>query len=110
MGYRLEVSEVKPRHTICGGKLYGYSAGQSEGDGIEKLKSYQWLKEYGAINGNEFWCYGCSIDVVLSAENFREFFDLYCKDFKRINGHELTLSPVAIKSYENEEDKLIQWY
>lgn len=110
MGYRLEVSEVKPRPTICGGKLYGYAAGQSEGDGIEKLKSYQWLKEYGAINGNEFWTYGCSIDVVLSAEDFREFFDLYRKDFEQINGHELILDSDAMKSYENEEDKLIQWY
>ena len=35
MGYRLEVAEVEPKYTICGGKLYGYYGLVQAGDGIE---------------------------------------------------------------------------
>ena len=109
MGYRLEVAEVEPKYTICGGKLYGYLAGCTEDDGLCELKSYQWLKEQGIVNGDEYWTYGCSIDRVLDAESFREFYDLYREDYKNVKGVELDLEGEDLDSYNNDKDKLITW-
>lgn len=109
MGYRLEVAEVEPEFKICGGKLYGYYGMVMKGDGIEELKSWNWLKTHGIIDGSEFWDYGCSIDVVVSADDFREFWALYAEDYEAITGRRLELDDVAKACLENDKDKLLTW-
>lgn len=109
MGYRLEVAEVEPEYKICGGKLYGYYGLVQAGDGIEELESWKWLKEYDIIDGDEVWSYGCSIDVVVSADDFRQFWALYVDDFEKITGKHIELDDRAQVSLENDKDKLITW-
>jgi hypothetical protein len=110
MGYRLEVAEVEPKYTICGGKLYGYYGLSEAGSGIEELESWKWLKEQGIITGDELWTYGCSIDVVLSADDFRQFFALYRKDYEKITGEPLDYGPEELASIANDKDKLLSWF
>lgn len=103
MGYRFEAIEIIPRSTINGGKLYGYY------DKIEELKSYQWLQRQGIVDGTEAWFYGCSIDKVISAIEFREFFDLYLDDFEKIKGYKLELTEEEYRAYKNNNDKVLTW-
>lgn len=104
MGYRLEVSEEKP--TICGGKLYGYI----EDKDLKKLKSYKWLKKEGYVEGGEEWDYGFNPKIVLSAEDFREFFDLYLEDYNKIYGCKVTIEGEELESYNNDEWKILEWF
>lgn len=104
MGYRLEVSEAK--HTICGGELYGYVDDKD----LKKLKSYKWLKKEGYVERGEDWDYGFNPQIILSAEAFREFFDLYLEDYNKIYGCKVTLDDSELDSYNNDEDKILEWY
>lgn len=104
MGYRLEVSEVKP--TICGGKLYGYV----EDEELKELKSYKWLEKNGYVKGGEDWDYGFNPKIELSPKEFKEFFDLYREDYKKTYGCEVTLDGEELESYNNNEWKMLEWY
>lgn len=107
MGYRLEISEVK--YKACGGKLFGYCD-------EEKLKSYKYLLDKGYLDGDEYFTYGFSGDIVLNSDEFKEFIELYnedCNKQNRLNGSEkdLIINDKKIKELlESEEDKLIQWW
>lgn len=104
MGYRLEISEIK--HTICGGKLYGYV----EDKDLKKLKSYKWLKKNGYIEGGEDWDYGFNPQIVLSAGEFREFYGLYINDYAKIYGCKVLIDGPELDSYNDDEDKILEWY
>lgn len=117
MGYRPAI--------ICGnesyefGKFYGY-IGKTE-----ELKSIKWLKENNKIDDATtlFWagfCFGPQISF--SAEEFREFIDLYEQDinnydFSNINNFITYPKPYKLSDswdkfkeiYNNDKPKIIEW-
>lgn len=105
MGYRLDVSEIKQRYTIAGGKLYGYMPKRK----LRKLKSYQWLKENGHITGKETWDYGHENICILNGDEFRDFWTWYAIDWKDTYGEYIQMTRKELESYNNDKDKVISW-
>jgi hypothetical protein len=103
MGYRLEISEIQ--YKASGGKLFGYVD-------KEKLLSHKWLLDKGFIDGDEYWNYGCNPQIVLTAEEFREFFKLYGEDLK--NFYKYDINEIIDKDLEDllksKNDKLLEWW
>ena len=117
MGYRLTI-KCKDAGELCVGKFYGYVDGKN-------LKSMDYLcKKYGDLEPGWFNC--GIIRISLTAEEFREFIDLYQKDIEHhnfegswIKGWE-ELKPIEFsriysrdgifdKIYNSDQDKLLAW-
>ena len=103
MGYRLEISEIK--YKACGGKLYGYTD-------EKQLKSYTYLVKKGYLDGDECFGYGFYGNIPLSAEEFKEFIELYNEDCNEISKtKDIVINSKDIKELlENDNDKLLQWW
>ena len=104
MGYRLEISEIK--YKASGGKLFGYVD-------KEELLSHKWLLENGFIEGDEYWNYGCNPQIVLNAEEFREFFNLYAEDLRNLYKYdinEILLDKNLEELLKSKNDKLLEWW
>lgn len=74
MGYRLSISKVN--EVYYGTKLFGYV------DDENKLKSFNYLKDNGYIDGDEVWDYNCANAIVMKKTFFEEFRKLYAQDLK----------------------------
>lgn len=103
MGYRLEISEIK--YKACGGKLFGYCD-------ETRLKSYKYLLDKGYLDGDEYFSYGFYGNIPLSAEEFKEFIELYNEDCNEISKtKDIVINSKDIKELlENDNDKLLQWW
>lgn len=104
MGYRLEISEIK--HKACGGKLYGYTDETN-------FKSRQYLidKNYLEVDESEYWSYGFNPQIILTAQEFREFINLYNEDWNNSGKNkDCILNDEKIKELmENDNNKLLEW-
>lgn len=94
MGYRLGVSTIKGAY--YGTKLYGYLE-REDAEAHEHLKSYQFLKRKGFIEGDEVFSYAFSGDFRLRPSEAREFLRLYAEDM------------TAYAPFWPEEDKPFDW-
>lgn len=105
MGYRLEISKIK--YNTSGGKLYGYTE-------TDNLKSFKYLYDKRYIDKNEFWSYGFNPQIVLNANEFKEFIKLYICDLKEYyNYGEEEKSEIIenlIKLSKTKDDKLLEWW
>lgn len=107
MGYRLSVSELKNEY--YGTKHYGYCVKEEQ-----ELASYKYLKSIGKVDGDEIFDYCCENPIVLDAEQFRTFIDLYNKEY--MSGiswqypHNILEEEEIKKLCESSYDKLIRWY
>lgn len=109
MGYRIDIRDTKnPNLRFYGTKLYGYVHDES------KLLSCQYLISIGKINDDVFiWDYPFPHEITLTAEEFREFMQLYEKDFDGF-GKYGTLSEypdysVIQELMKTDSDKFIDW-
>lgn len=108
MGYRLEIQRIKPSE-YYGTKLYGYSVD------LEKLKSYQLLKQLGKVDGTEYWSYGFKGNIILNAKEFKQFIKLYDEDlfnnpiYRQMEKNEFINLPEIQKLLKSKEDKLLNW-
>ena len=115
MGYRPTIICENERHEF--GKFYGYI-------GItEELKSIKWLQENNKIDEPEIYCWsGFGPQISFSAEEFREFIDLYEQDinnydFSNINNYITYPKPYKLSDswnkfkeiYDNDKPKIIEW-
>lgn len=75
MGFRMDVIDAEhPELKYSETKLFGYFEGKG-------LRSYQYLLSKGKIEGDEIFDYGLDLEIELTAEEFREFIDLYNADY-----------------------------
>lgn len=112
MGYRLTVEQIQKEPQFYGTKLYGYV------DDVTKLKSFQWLAEHNKIDPEEdryCWdAYG-SMDIRLTAKEFREFIALYEEDLEPLTlanrWNRFNIDDVAIlkELRDSDNDKIISW-
>lgn len=109
MGYRPEFKDTN-NQGLCfyGTKLYGYVSDES------KLPSCQFLVLIGKVDPEEieWWGYGFTHEMVLTPEQFRNFMDLYEKDYYDFRGCSLSEYPdysIIQKLKESENDKHIEW-
>lgn len=109
MGYRLNIEEIDKSNYLCCGKLYGYCD-------ETQLKSYNWLKDRGFINGEEYFDYGFEGNYVLKGYELIDFLELYIEDLKEFYnyGHNCQIEFIQeIKKYigyikkGNENNKFI---
>lgn len=108
MGYRLEVDRVKTEYIGSGGKLYGYLSKER----LMELKSYQWLLDMDFITGtqHEYWGYGYHPEILLNAQNFRRFIELYEEDYYKINPeHPSNLLAKLKRESKTDDYKIITW-
>lgn len=108
MGYRLEISETE--YKACGGKLFGYCD-------EEELKSHKYLLDKGYLDGDEYFNYGFEGNIVLRADEFKEFIKLYNEDMNEQRAPYGCIEKDCIINSEDiqellksDKDKLIQWY
>lgn len=83
MGYRLSISKLD--EVFYGTKLYGYV------NNLEDLESYQFLKKYEYVDGDEAWCGSCENPMIMRVCVFKEFREWYAEDLKNYedNGEEV---------------------
>ena len=113
MGYRLEISK-KAYTGFSGGKLYGYI----EEEKLKKCKSFRWLVERGYLEEEDVdtFDYGAEHTTVLTAEEFKEFIELYKEDMKNCYQgspgwfYEQYYSKEFQELLESHEDKIIEWW
>lgn len=107
MGYRPEFKDLQnPDLLFYGTKLYGYVD-------ESKLQSYKYLLSIGKAEEDDLWDYPFEHEMILTAEQFRKFVDLYEKDFDRYgkfgplsNYHDYS---IIQKLKATESDKHIEW-
>lgn len=105
MGYRLEMSKVK--YSSCGGKLFGYTENDKE------LKSYQWLVKNGYIDEDEYFDYGNNPKILLGANEFKEFINLYNEDWNEVwrdNQNWVINNPEIQELLKWEDNVLLEWW
>lgn len=109
MGYRPEIKDLRnPDLCFYGTKLYGYVADESE------LPSYQYLIQIGKLtHEDDYWGYGFTHEMTLTAEEFRKFMELYEQDFDEFGGfgklseyHDYNIIQELL---ESGSDKHIEW-
>ena len=105
MGYRLDVYNESKTINYYGTKHYGYSFTTME-DGIE-YPSYRYLLKLKKITGEEYWDYGCSPKIILTAKQFEHFIKLYAKELEQ--GRLLLTEPKIIELLKSDERKIISW-
>jgi hypothetical protein len=78
MGYRPEITDCEDSE-LCfyGTKLFGYF-------NASKLESCQYLFSIGKVKDPNSWYYEHPNEMVLTAEQFKTFIELYEKDYNRI--------------------------
>lgn len=112
MGFRLEISKIK--YVTSGSKMYGYV----EDETLENLKSYQWLLKHGYIDGDEYWDYGCDVQIILRPDQFKEFITLYNEDFNEYKSgdcwayeKDYIINQKEVQELINGKDKiLLEWW
>lgn len=116
MGYRPTIICGNESHEF--GKFYGYVEERGE-----VLKSIEWLLEHNKINVLEIYCWsGFGPTIGFSAEEFREFIDLYEQDinnydYSKINYYINYPKPYKLSDswdkfkeiYDNDKPKIIEW-
>lgn len=97
MGYRLKI--YRADYACCGGKLFGYI---SEED-LPKCKSWVWLNKHGYLYEEDKYCWDYCIEhtTMLYGDDYREFMDLYIKDYKKFGYN----NPETIKELTDSIDK-----
>ena len=108
MGYRPEIKDLQnPDLRFYGTKLYGYVR-----DDLE-LPSRRYLISIGKVKDDDVWDYTFSHEMILTAEQFRKFMELYENDFdeygkfgKLSEYHDYNVIQELLKS---ESDKHIEW-
>ena len=115
MGYRPTITCGNESHEF--GKFYSYIKY------AEDIKSIEWLREHKMINDLliYFWN-GVGPSITFSAEEFREFIDLYEQDinnydFSKIDYYINYPKPYKLSDdwdkfkeiYDNNEPKIIEW-
>ena len=103
MGYRLEVSELK--YKMCCGKLFGYVD-------TYNLESYRWLVDNNYLSGDkleEYFDYGYEGNIVLSAEKFKEFIEIYIKDLKKHKMPDFIEDKDIEEIVKNDNYVILQW-
>lgn len=107
MGYRPEIQDLG-NYDLCfyGTKLYGYVK-------EAELPSYQYLISIGKVGKDDVWGYGFTHEMMLTADQFREFMARYEKDFDEISGfgplsdyHDYDIIQKMLKS---KSDKHLIW-
>lgn len=116
MGYRPTIICGNESHEF--GKFYGYVEERGK-----VLKSIEWLLEHNKINEAEIYCWsGLGPTIGFSAEEFREFIDLYEQDinnydYSKINYYINYPKPYRMAKlwdkfkeiYDNDKPKIIEW-
>lgn len=115
MGYRPTIICKDTNTEIELGKFYGYIK-------LDNLKSIEWLKNHKCFTDTDIdlfnlGCYGIAIEF--TADEFREFMDLYEKDINDYQDYDYISYPKPYKIsdhykeyediYNNEFDKIIEW-
>ena len=110
MGYRLCVEQIQKEPQFYGTKLYGYV------DDVTKLKSFQWLAEHNMINPEEdkyCWDSEASMDIRMTASEYREFITLYREDIEKAYGVHFTIlendNELFRELYNSDNEKIISW-
>ena len=111
MGYRLCVEQIQREPQFYGSKLYGYV------NDVTELKSFQWLAEHRKVDPEEdryCWDAYASMDIRLTAEEYREFITLYAEDMKTFYNRPWNKfykdDLVNLKAlYDSDNDKIISW-
>lgn len=116
MGYRPTIICGNESHEF--GKFYGYI---ENGDDIKSIK---WLIEHNKIyeSSGIYSLYDFGHSINFSAEEFREFIDLYEQDinnydFSKINNYITYPKPYKLSDdwvkfkeiYDNDKPKVIEW-
>lgn len=102
MGYILNIS--CDSNGVYLDKFYGYVD-------HEDLKSIKWLIDHNKLkefdnDPDVFYWIQVGPDISFTAEEFREWFDLYIEDSEKDY-----LSDTKIKAiYENDKPKIVSWY
>ena len=109
MGYRLYAQDVKTNEMVCYGKLYGYEFEHKDID----LYSFRFLACIGKLDAVEdefsFIALG-SMDIELTAYEYRLFIDLYLMD---VCSSEIIINyktPEYMNIYRSENNKLLRWF
>lgn len=111
MGYRLCIEQIQKEPQLYGTKLYGYVTD------VTKLKSFQWLAEHNKIDPEEdryCWEGYASMDIRMTANEFRDFIDLYAEDlsteynYQWNHFHEDEVG-IFMELYESDNDKIVSW-
>ena len=112
MGYRPTIICGELRHEF--GKFYGYV-------NLSNLLSIEFLKNNHKINDEEIFNYSLYTEIEFTADEFREFIDLYEKD---INNYDFSYHHINYGNepfilaekwdkfteiYNNNESKKIEW-
>ena len=107
MGYRLSIENESKTIEFYGTKHYGYSF-VFKSDGM-KYPSYRYLIKLKKITGGECWDYGCSPEIILTAEQFEHFIKLYSKELEEIDGYLLISEKEIAELLKSNERKIISW-
>ena len=115
MGYRLSVENESRTIDFYGTKHYGYSFVDKQ-EGME-YPSYRYLLRLKKITGEEYWGYGCSPEIILTAKQFEHFIRLYSKEWEEKQGcyadwegRTLLSEKEMIELLNSNERKIVSWY
>ena len=108
MGYRLNVQQITKEPEFYGTKMYGYVTD------VTALKSFRWLAAHNKIDteaDRDCWDAYASMDIRMTAEEFREFIQLYVEDLYKNDCGELSVEKdIALGHlFNSEEDKIVSW-
>lgn len=113
MGYRPTIICKETNTEIELGKFYGYVK-------LDGLKSIEWLKNHKPeVDTDMFNFGGFGPEIKFTADEFREFMDIYEKDINEYQDYDYISydKPFKISDwnkkyddiYNNEFDKIIEW-
>lgn len=114
MGYRPTIRYMGSTTGIELGKFYGYL----EKEKYKTLPSVQYLFDHYKIFNREDpsaeFMFGGEPTIIFTADEFREWFDLYCEDIRNSSEEDSDYYPLddddeLYYMYENDAVKVVEW-